>query len=119
MGQKKASGKTSAAESALDAFSQGVPNWHDMLGGIIAEIEQRGGFAKRFVDIYESLPDTSTTKAQMTLKLMQLMLDTTKHFGETKPAEEMSDEELRAAVTAYVEQFKAQGEVPAPPKTDE
>ena len=60
-------------------------------------VEAFGGL-KRFAELcfetFDGLPDNSPARVQLLSNLMRLMAKDTERYGDTRPTDEMSDEEL-------------------------
>lgn len=96
-----------------------VPNFQEFLGQLVVAFGGPDSLAREFFETYRDSKPGSPARVQLMLKLSELLLRNTQHFGAPRKIEEMSDEELVAAVSAFMKSVPHDSTGPAagPSKT--
>jgi hypothetical protein len=88
-----------------------VPAFGEFLGQLIVAFGGPDNLAGEFYSTYKSTKAGSPARVSLVLKLSDLLLRNTQHFGAPAKVEDMSDDELKRALGAFLGSENARREL--------
>ena len=86
----------------LPQTEQAVPAFNDFLGQLIVQFGGPDVLAAEYYQTYKDAKKGSSARVQLMLKMTELLLRNTQHFGAPAKVEEMSDAEISAVLGAFL-----------------
>ena len=88
-------------------FVDAVPAFSEFLGQLVVAFGGPDALAREFHATYQGAKVGSQARVQLMLKLSDLLLRNTQHFGVVAPVEELSDTDMVDVMKSYFEQVQA------------
>ena len=86
----------------LPKAEQAVPAFNEFLGQLIVAFGGPDTLASEFYRTYTKAKEGSSARVQLLLKMCELLLRNTQHFGAPQKVEELTNEELASVLGAFL-----------------